>query len=70
MDLSRTVSEIDGDFGRKPLIFPIPVNFTAPWLYLTAAVGSANQSINVLTLSEIERRTLLNQMSFRSYIVV
>jgi len=30
MDLSRTVSEIDGDFSRKSQNFPTPLYFAPP----------------------------------------
>jgi len=39
MGLSRTVSEIDGDFSRKSQIFPIPRVFNANALELGIGAG-------------------------------
>jgi len=33
MDLSRTVSEVDGDFSQKSQNFPTPLVFCAPVQY-------------------------------------
>jgi len=39
MDLSRTVTKINGDFHRKSQIFPIPVYFVPPLKGFTSELG-------------------------------
>jgi len=40
MGLPRTVSEINGDFGRKPLIFSTPVNLSPPLKEFSLELGT------------------------------
>jgi len=40
MGLSRTVSEIDGDFSRKSQNFPVPLYFVPPLKGLPLALGT------------------------------
>jgi len=40
MGLSRTVSEINGDFSRKVQIFLSPVYFTPRWIPLELDIGA------------------------------
>ena len=39
MDLSRTVSKINGDFSRKSQIFPAPVYFASPMKGFPFGIG-------------------------------
>ena len=50
MGLSRTVSEIDGDFNRKSLIFPTPVYLTPPLkgLPLELGIGAGDQKTRMM----------------------
>jgi len=45
MGLSRTVSEINGDFGRKSQIFPTPMYFVPPLkgFPLELGIGTGDQ---------------------------
>jgi len=49
MGLSRTVSEIDGDFSGKSPIFPIPVYFTLllTGLPLEFGIGASSQKTKI-----------------------
>ena len=46
MDLSCTVSEINGDFGRKLQIFPTPMYFASPLkgFFLELGIGTWGQT--------------------------
>jgi len=56
MDLSRTVSEINGDFSRKPQIFP-PHVFCAPaeGFPLELGTGARSERTGMLGLPGRER---------------
>jgi len=53
MGLSRTISEINGDFSRKSQIFPIPVYFALllKWFPLELGYGAGDQKTRVIGLS-------------------
>jgi len=52
MGLSRTVSEIDGDFSQKSQIFPTPVYFVPPLkgFPLELGVGAGGQKTRMMGL--------------------
>ena len=54
MGLSRTVSEINGDFGRKSQIFPAPVYFV-PRFPLELGIGAGDQKTRVMGLPGRQR---------------
>jgi len=45
MGLSRTVSEINGDFSRKSQFFPTPVYFAPPlkWFPFELGIGAGDE---------------------------
>jgi len=54
MGLSRTVSEINGDFGRKSQIFPAPVYFV-PRFPLELGIGAGDQKTRMMGLPGRQR---------------
>jgi len=57
MGLSRTVSDINGDFGRKSQTFPTPVYLTPPLkeFPLELGTGAWSKKTRMMALSDGER---------------
>ena len=69
MDLFRTVSEINGDFGRKSQTFPTPVYF-APSLNgfpLELGIGAGSQKTRVMELPAGERSLTISSAVWIQY---
>jgi len=62
MGLSRTVSEIDGDFRRKSQKFSHPLYFAPPlrWFCLELGTGAGSQKTRVMGLPDRERSLMIS----------
>jgi len=68
MELSRTVSEINGNFSRKLPIFPIPVYF-APHMkgFLELSIGGWSQKTRIMGLPGRERSLTISSAIWIQY---
>ena len=69
MDLSRTVSEINGNFGRKSDIIPTPVYFAPPLKGFPSelGIGAGGQKTTVMWLPGEERSLTISSAMWIQY---
>jgi len=72
MDLSRTVTEINGDFCRKTQIFPTPVYFAPPLkgFVLELGIGAGGQKTRMMELPGRTKRLTIPSALWIQYINV